>query len=392
METLLHEPIRNVIARYPSIGSLLAEQGIDCTSCSVGTCLLKDVLKVHGFPAQQEQQLLADIRNLMHHTMQNSVKTAIPLGGETDPANAPIPLRGEMVNPFQFPSEREAWENKEISSLCDPILDLVVEHARIQNLMSLAPRFISRKNFWGEDRTWVEGIIRFARLYADHFHHGKEEDILFRMADSSHAIIQIMLKEHQLAREHLNLADEGLITGDAEKLEQGLARYIDLLRTHIRREDDILYPWLDRTLTEDQKSELTERFDRLDTREGSALEADLDLFAESAEKHLLHVKSDTYPFTSSREKTMERLVSHPNAAISHMILPAGESVEGHKAGTNVYFIITHGMITVRHSQTQEEKYVQGHVIHLPPDTWMELRNEGPGQLEMFIVRAPNPEA
>ena len=91
METLLHEPIRDVIERYPSIGALLAEQGIDCTSCSVDTCLLKDVLNVHGFPAQQEQRLLADIRNLMQHAMQDSAKTAIPLGGGTYPANAATP-------------------------------------------------------------------------------------------------------------------------------------------------------------------------------------------------------------------------------------------------------------------------------------------------------------
>ena len=274
--------------------------------------------------------------------------------------------------------------------LHEPILDLVAEHTRIRNLLSLALRFVSSKNFLIDDRKWLEGIIRFARLYADRFHQGKEEDLLFQVNDSSHAIIRTLVGEHQCIREHLHLAEEGLRTGNAGMIEEGFSLYADSMSTHMSREEEILFPSLDRSMTDEQKAELTKGFDRLDSREGSPLEADLDLFAESAENHLMHVKSDTYPFTSSREKTVERLVNDPATSISHVILPAGESVEGHKTAASVYFIITHGMLAIRHSPAQEEKHVQGHVIHLPPDTWMELRNDGPGTLEMFVVRAPNP--
>ncbi len=272
--------------------------------------------------------------------------------------------------------------------LHEPILDLVAEHARISNLLSLALRFVCRKNFRVDDRKWLDGIVRFARLYADHFHQGKE-DLLFHMNDSSHAIIRTFVEDHQSIRGYLHLADEGLCTGNAGMVEEGFTLYAGLMRTHMCREEEILFPLLDCSMTDEQKAELTEGFDRMDSREGSALEADLDLFAESAENHLMHVKFDTYPFTSSREKTVERLVDNPATTISHVILPAGESVEGHKTAVSIYFIITHGMLSVRHSPAQEEKHVQGHVIHLPPDTWMELRNEGPGTLEMFVVRAPN---
>ena len=274
--------------------------------------------------------------------------------------------------------------------LHEPILDLVAEHARIRNLLSLAFRFVSRKNFQIEDRTWLEGIFGFARLYADRFHQGKEEDLLFQTNVSSHDIIRILIEEHQCIRENLHLAEEGLNSGNARMIQKGFSLYAGLMSTHMSREEETLFPVLDRSMTEEQKAQLTEGFDRLDSRVGSALEADLDLFVESAENHLMHVKFDTFPFISSREKTVERLVTDPATTISHIILPAGESVEGHKTVDNVYFIITHGMLSVRHSPTQEEKHVQGHVIHLPPDTWMELRNDGPGTLEMFVVRAPNP--
>jgi hemerythrin-like domain-containing protein len=361
METLLHEPIRDVIARYPTIGALLAEHGIDCITCSVGTCLLKDVLSVHGFPARQEQQLLDEIRSL---------------------ANQDAP----------DPSIELALKNKGPAILCGPIMDLVAEHARIQRMISLIPRFLARGDYWDDDRKWLEGIIRFIRLYADRFHHAKEEDLLFKAAGSEHAIIKAMVGEHQLGREYISLADAGLSAGDAEKLETGFNRYVDLLLAHIRHEDEILFPWLDHSLSMEQKEELTESFDRLDTREGSALEADMDIFIESAENHMVHVKSDVYFFTSSRDRTIERLVNDPATSISHIILPAGGSVAGHKTTTGVYFILIRGVMTVRYSPMQEEKHVQGHIVHMPPDTWMELRNEGPGTFEAFVVRAPNPDS
>ncbi len=377
METLMHEPIRDVVARYPAIGDLLMKNNIDCASCSVGTCLLKDVMKVHGFSSQQEVKLLAEIQNLMHHAGNAEV-------------TAPIALGVNPANPFSIPEElRETPGTPGRDNLCEPILQLMAEHDRILRMLDLVPRILARDSFWGEDRTLLDGFIRHSQQYSDRFHHAKEEDILFKMVDGNLAIIQAMLSDHTSGRNLIKLADEGLRTGDPEKISNGISKYAELLRSHIRRENDIAYPWLDRTISSEQKSQLMERFDRLDTREGSNLEAAMDAFIESAEQQLLVVKSTIYPFTSSREKTIERLVAHPNAAISHMIIPAGEKVDGHKTTTNVYFIITHGMVTVRHSDSQEVKHVQGTIVHLPPETWMELRNDGPGIFEMFVVRAPN---
>jgi len=376
METLMHEPIRDVVARYPAIGGLLAANNIDCTTCTVGNCLLKDVMKVHGLSAQQEVTLLAEIQNLMHHVGNSAPTSTIALGSPN-------------MNPFSLPDDRAQYSGGDAPNLCDPILQLIVEHERVLRMLNLVPQILARDSYRGEDRAVLEDFIHHSHHYADRFHHGKEEDILFKMTDSSLAIVQAMLADHASARAYLKMAEDGLHGGDTEMTAEGLRKYADLMRNHIRRENDIMFPWLDRTITAEQKSELMEKFDKVDTREGSNLEAEVDAFIETAEQKLLSVKSTIYPIAATRERTIERLVDHPHAAISHIILPAGDMVEGHMANTHVYFIITHGMVTVRHSQTQEEKYVQGNIVHLPPDTWMELRNDGPGTFEMFVIRAPN---
>lgn len=435
METLMHEPIRNVIERYPAIGRLLADNGVDIHACRADNCLLKDVLKRNLLTPEKEHRLMAEIRNLLAHATHADASPSpfgdsLPLGsfGETvsaadaglpatvrEPAgpNSPTPVSGlpgaasaseagtptdsssradrdaASGNAFAFPSDADLGE-PDVPSLAEPLQELIVEHERIQRLLNLIPSLLSRNDWWGDDRSLANGIIHFAHAYADRFHHMKEEEILFRLPQGSHPFLQAMISEHATGRELLRQADEGLRFDDADRLESGLKKYLELQRGHMRRESGILYPWFNRTLTEEQFAEITERFDLLDTREGSSLEGEVDAFIESSEKALLNVKPVIHPYSALREKLVERLVKNADVAISHMILPAGEAVEGHRAATHVYFIITHGMVTVRHSESQEEKYVQGTIVHLPPDTWMELRNEGPGTFEMFVVRAPNP--
>ena len=420
METLMHEPIRIVLERYPAIGKLLADSGMDIQACLTENCLLKDVFKRSQLTSEQEHRLMAEIRNLLAHAGHAAISPspfgqAMPLGSYGEAATArdaglpaTVPEGGGTARParasaqaaptgapplpdnaFAFPADADL-SGPDMPSLAEPLRELIVEHERIQRLLGLIPRLLARNDPWGADRALADGVIHYAHAYTDRFHHMKEEEILFRLPQGAHPFLQAMITEHATGRDLLREADEGLRFGDAERLETGLGRYLELQRDHMRREDSILYPWFSRTLSDEQLAEITERFDLLDTREGSSLEGEVDAFIESSDKALLVVKPVIHAFSVLREKTVERLVKNADVAISHMILPAGESIEGHRAATHVYFIITHGMITVRHSDAQEEKYVQGTIVHLPPDTWMELRNEGPGTFEMFVVRAPNP--
>ena len=53
METYLDQPIKDVITGNPQVGALLAEYDVGCVTCQVGTCLLKDVVAIHGLSSMR---------------------------------------------------------------------------------------------------------------------------------------------------------------------------------------------------------------------------------------------------------------------------------------------------------------------------------------------------
>ena len=48
MEQYLSKGIKEIIDQYPDVESILDEYGIGCGPCSVGICLLKDIVDIHN--------------------------------------------------------------------------------------------------------------------------------------------------------------------------------------------------------------------------------------------------------------------------------------------------------------------------------------------------------
>jgi hypothetical protein len=66
---LLHDlgnkPIKDVIEEYPEIGNILDKYEIGCIECSIGTCLFKDVVKVHVLGDAIEAQIEEEINSYL---------------------------------------------------------------------------------------------------------------------------------------------------------------------------------------------------------------------------------------------------------------------------------------------------------------------------------------
>ncbi len=54
-------PIIDVLKDHPMIGEILNKHEIGCIKCSVGTCLLKDVVSVHFLGDEVETQIETEI-------------------------------------------------------------------------------------------------------------------------------------------------------------------------------------------------------------------------------------------------------------------------------------------------------------------------------------------
>ena len=61
MESHLDRNIRDVIAEFPGVEKVLSEHGIGCADCAVGTCLLRDIIDVHGLSVEQERDVMREI-------------------------------------------------------------------------------------------------------------------------------------------------------------------------------------------------------------------------------------------------------------------------------------------------------------------------------------------
>ncbi len=118
-------------------------------------------------------------------------------------------------------------------------------------------------------------IIEFFRVFVDRCHHGKEEEIFFPALERAGiprqgGPIGVMLHEHQLGRGHVTRMGEALA-----KLQLGTelayadlvkesTQYLELLRQHIRKENEVLFPMADKVLSQQEQENLTERFERLE--------------------------------------------------------------------------------------------------------------------------------
>lgn len=128
------------------------------------------------------------------------------------------------------------------------------------------------------DAERVGKMIDFIRNFADKCHHAKEENLLFvrfeqRGIPREGGPIGVMLAEHEKGRAHVRVVAEALpkaAQGDrhaAQAVADNLMDYVLLLRAHIDKENNVLYPMGDRALTEDDQRSLAEAFAKVEAED-----------------------------------------------------------------------------------------------------------------------------
>lgn len=143
-------------------------------------------------------------------------------------------------------------------------------------------------------------MITFARTYADQHHHGKEERILFRemmerLGPAAVKLIQHgMLVEHDMGRFHIGELESALeryksAPNTLDKLEilVNAGAWANLLQRHIDKEDNVVYTFAGRSLTDDVLQSINrevELFERQEEDKGIQ-ETTLNLLKQLTEKY-----------------------------------------------------------------------------------------------------------
>ena len=65
LNDLGNKPIKEVIEEHPKVGEILEKYEIGCIECSIGTCLFKDVVKVHVLGDEVEAQIETEINDYL---------------------------------------------------------------------------------------------------------------------------------------------------------------------------------------------------------------------------------------------------------------------------------------------------------------------------------------
>jgi len=148
------------------------------------------------------------------------------------------------------------------------------DHVNILRLIDVMEKMILVKSTNTEH---FEKAVSLIKSYADGFHHAKEETLLFpMMVKKGYSIeqgpIAVMLHDHVQGRNYVKGMTDGIESYNKgneaalAKIYENMQGYIILLRSHIAKENNILFRMADNVLSENDQQELLEEFAKIENK------------------------------------------------------------------------------------------------------------------------------
>ena len=147
------------------------------------------------------------------------------------------------------------------------------DHRLIEKMLDILQK-VAKKLDQGADvpASSLKNASEFIKTFADNYHHGKEEDLLFKAMEErgfprEGGPIGMMLIEHDEGRGFARALADGIekyAGGDSnykKTVAENARNYSDLLSQHIPKEDGILYMMADNILPETFQEELLKKFE-----------------------------------------------------------------------------------------------------------------------------------
>jgi hemerythrin-like domain-containing protein len=146
------------------------------------------------------------------------------------------------------------------------------EHGGIKEMLRILDKFCERlENGEAADLDDGAAMIEFLQVYADKFHHEKEERLIFPLLEKlgvprTGGPIEILLEDHDQGRAYVRgMAEalECLRAGDGEAVRsfaEHARNYIRLLTEHIEVEDEAIFDMAEMRLSAAQLEQLAAEF------------------------------------------------------------------------------------------------------------------------------------
>ena len=165
------------------------------------------------------------------------------------------------INPY---IKRKVSESRETNY--SPLMrKLIGEHSLIKRWVAIIPKIIEYLDMDSDDsKQLLFDSIEFIQLHADKYHHAKEENEIFKYFDENIEILKTIIEDHEKIRFYVRILIFATEENDKAAIAENLHIYRELITDHIIREEEILYPWIDRNLTLTQIGEIFSRFNEID--------------------------------------------------------------------------------------------------------------------------------
>lgn len=146
--------------------------------------------------------------------------------------------------------------------------DLRHEHEAILHVLTILDQMLSSTSKTDTENLAFGGeLVDFLKIFADKCHHGKEETYLFAELEKNGVPneggpIGVMLAEHKQGRELIALMKTSLDSHNLPNFKTYAIKYRDLLRSHIDKENKVLFMMADRVLNDAKQDELFAYFEK----------------------------------------------------------------------------------------------------------------------------------
>lgn len=159
---------------------------------------------------------------------------------------------------------------------------LMDEHRVIERVLAALQTAAERVTSGEEMRpAFFINAALFIKNFADGCHHRKEEGVLFIAMNEAGIPTQggpigVMLAEHEQGRVFTRAMREAAEKWDAGNLSAKTAvthnalGYVALLRQHIHKEDNILFPMADRVISAERGEKVDAEFERIEAEDTGA--------------------------------------------------------------------------------------------------------------------------
>jgi hemerythrin-like domain-containing protein len=159
-----------------------------------------------------------------------------------------------------------------------PIDNLIHEHNAIKVMLDIMSKIADNiYSYKGFDINDIEKIVDFLKTFADKCHHAKEETVLFPTLliagiHKENGPIGVILHEHAIGREIIKELNTGVERSRidnncySELIASSLTNYVKLLQNHIQKEENILFPLVNKILNEQQQMEITLKFEKIEEK------------------------------------------------------------------------------------------------------------------------------